>query len=151
MGGLCPPLGLSKCEQQRFTTRLAHVATQTQYTSLYESLLHPPANIKHSNLQLPSDNSVALSQIQRLILKGRCSEKRPYNKLPDLDSIAINLAWLRSPSASEALIFLGEDAPRSPPRTLCAIHTQTTVHYACHINPHSICMPPLLQSPDQPL
>ena len=143
MGGLCLPLGLSKCEQQRFTVRLVHVATQTQYTSQYMN--HCTMPCKHKALK-------SLSQIQRLILKGRCSEKQPYNKLPDLDSIAINCAQLRPLSASEALIFkisLREDAPRFPHRTLCAIHTQTTVHYACHINSHSICMPTLLQSPDQ--
>ena len=37
-GPMPPPSGLSPCETQRFATRLAHVATLTQCTSLYTSL-----------------------------------------------------------------------------------------------------------------
>ena len=40
-----------------------------------------PASIKHSNLQLPRDSSVAVPHIQRLIPKGR---KRPYDESPEL-------------------------------------------------------------------
>ena len=35
-----PPSGLCQRKTQRFTAQLAHVATLTQRTSLYESLLH---------------------------------------------------------------------------------------------------------------
>ena len=38
-GPMPPPSRLSPRETQGFTTRLAHVATLTQCTSLYESLL----------------------------------------------------------------------------------------------------------------
>ena len=45
------------------------------------------ANIKHSNLQLPRDSSVpAVPHIQRLIPKGRGSEKRPYDESPEVQS-----------------------------------------------------------------
>ena len=37
--------------------------------------------MKHSNLQLLRDSSVAVPHIQRLILKGRGSEKRPHESL----------------------------------------------------------------------
>ena len=39
-GPMPPPSGLSPRKTRRFATRLAHVATLTQCTSLYESLLH---------------------------------------------------------------------------------------------------------------
>ena len=39
-GPMPPPSGLSPRKTPRFATRLAHVATLTQCTSLYESLLH---------------------------------------------------------------------------------------------------------------
>ena len=40
-----------------------------------------PANMTHSNLQLPKDNSVAVPHIQRLIPKGRGSRSTPiYSK-----------------------------------------------------------------------
>ena len=39
-GPMPPPSGLSPRETRRFATRLAHVATLMQCTSLYESLLH---------------------------------------------------------------------------------------------------------------
>ena len=52
----------------------------------------------------------------------------------------------------ESWVVLGRMPPcRSPPRTLCTIHAQTTAHYACHISLHSMHAPPLLQSSDQPL
>ena len=65
MGGPCPlRSGRSKRKTQRVTTRLAHVATPTISLSITASC---PANIKHSNLQLPRDSSVAVPHIQRLI------------------------------------------------------------------------------------
>ena len=60
-----PPFGTERV--RRFTARLAHVATSITASC--------PANIKHSNLQLSKDSSVAVLQIQRLILKGRGSKK----------------------------------------------------------------------------
>ena len=39
-GPMPPPSGLSPRKTRGFATRLAHVATLTQCTSLYESLLH---------------------------------------------------------------------------------------------------------------
>ena len=39
-GPMPPPLGLVPRETRRFATRLAHVASLTHCTSLYESLLH---------------------------------------------------------------------------------------------------------------
>ena len=48
---------------------LVWVATLTQRTYLYESLLHV----------LQTDSSVKVLHIQRLILKGRGLEKRPYD------------------------------------------------------------------------
>ena len=41
-----------------------------------------PANIKHSDLHFSRDGSVAMPHIQRLIPKGRGSEKRPYDESP---------------------------------------------------------------------
>ena len=54
-----------------------------------ESLLHQFISYKHTALktaQLPRDSSVAVSQIQRQIPKGRVSEKRTYDESPELDS-----------------------------------------------------------------
>ena len=70
-GGMPPTSGENKRKMQRFTARFAHVATPMQRTSLYEALLACSTSIKHSNLQLPRDSSVAVPQIQRLIPKGR--------------------------------------------------------------------------------
>ena len=85
-------------------------------------------------------------------ISGRCSEKRPYNKLLQLDSMTINPQWLWSPFASEALSF-GLNFPRGRcPQT----STQNVVCYKrtlCHsTNPHSTPPTiPLLQYLDQHL
>ena len=79
-GPMPPPSGLSKHKTRRFTARLAHVATPTQRTSLYESLLH----VLHKTLEsaAPLDSSVAVSQ--RLIPKGKWLP--PYDESPELQS-----------------------------------------------------------------
>ena len=78
-----------------------------------------PANIKHSNLQLPRDSSVAVPHIQRLIPKGRGSEKQPYDESPELlsschkfcvfivvsDGLRSTLIWSK---------FSGGECPQTP-------------------------------------
>ena len=92
-GPMPPPSRRSKCG--RFTARLEYVATPTQRTSPYESLLHVLQN-KHLNLHLPRDSSLpSVPQIQKLILNKRDSEKRPYDELPELHVLQL------SPKASE--------------------------------------------------
>lgn len=78
------PSGLRKCETQRFTTRLVQIATLTQPTSLYESLLHV---LKHKVLKSASpirDSSMAVPQIQKLILREIDCKKRPQNESPEV-------------------------------------------------------------------
>ena len=48
---------------------LAYVTTSMQHASL-QITASCPASIKHSSLQLPRDSSVAVPQMQILILKG---------------------------------------------------------------------------------
>ena len=80
------PSGQSKRKIWRFTAHFAHIATLTQHTPLHEALLACSPNIKHSNLQLPRDSSVAVPKIQWLILRGRGFEKWPYNESFELHS-----------------------------------------------------------------
>ena len=78
------PSGLRKCETQRFTIRLVQIATLTQPTSLYESLLHV---LKHKVLKSASpirDSSMAVPQIQKLILREIDCKKRPQNESPEV-------------------------------------------------------------------
>ena len=79
-------------------------------------------------------------------ISGRCTEKRPYNKLPQLGSMTINPQWLWSPFASEALSF-GLYFPRggcpqtSKQNVVCYTRTDICA-IRCSTNPHSIGMLP---------
>ena len=65
-GPMPPPSGLSRAlNAEVYRTLSAHS---------YSDTASCPANIKHSNLQLPRDSSVAVPHIERLIPKGRGSE-----------------------------------------------------------------------------
>ena len=110
----------------RFTAHLAHIATLTQHTTLYMNYCFMSCNIKHSNLQLPSDSSMAVAHIQRLIPAPR--NNHTVNCL-SYSPVAINFVWLWwSPTASEAILyglnlknFPGEHA-RTPPLEHCALY-----------------------------
>ena len=78
--------GTEQAVNTEVTTHLAHIATQTQRTSLYNSLLYVcPANIKHSNLQIPKDSGGSTLHT-KADSKGRCSKEQPYDESPKLQS-----------------------------------------------------------------
>ena len=103
--GYASPSGLSKHEMWRFTACLVHIATPTQVHISTWITASCPENIKHSNLQLPIDSSVAVPQIQRLIPKRKdLRNDHTMNRL-SYTPVTINFAWLWwSPMASEALL-----------------------------------------------
>ena len=114
--------------------------------------------MKHSNLHLPRNSSVAVPHIQRLIPNGRGSEKQPYDEWLELlssyhkfmfffmvsDSLRSTLIWSKlknfpcsqTPLERYALYTHRNSARCSTPRC----HTKTT-----------LCMPPLLKTLDPPL
>ena len=112
-----------------------------------------------SNLQLPTDSSVAVPQIQRLILKGRGFEKWPYNESPELHSSCHKFCVLMV--VSDCLrsiliwckfqIFTKRACPQTPlERCALCMHRQLFTICAPHQPP--LCMyAPLLQSLDPPL
>ena len=66
------------------TLCLVHIATLMQRTSLYESLFDV---LRMENTQICSSQETwAVPQIQRHILKGRNSEKLPHDESPELHS-----------------------------------------------------------------
>ena len=81
--GGTPRSGLSTRETRRFTARLTHVATPMQRTSPYMNYCF--MSCKHRALKYAAPRR-HLPQTQRLIPKGRGSEKRPYDESPELHS-----------------------------------------------------------------
>ena len=73
-------------------------------------------NIKHSNLQLPRDtSSVAVAILQRLIPKGRGSEKRPYDE---------SFEFMQSSCQKFCMVIVVSNSPRS---TLISVWTMMMV------------------------
>ena len=109
-----------------------------------------PANIKHSNLQLPRDSSVVVPHIQTykgwFWREGALRNDHTMNHL-SYSPISINFVWLWwSPMASEALSygenFPGEHTPRSPYNTVCYTCKKKIRVLHGRTNPHSMCAPP---------
>ena len=107
-------------------------------------------NIKHSNLQLPRDSSVAVAHIQRLIPKGRGSKKQPYDELPELQSschkfcvVMVVSDGLRSTLIwSKCKNFPREHAPRPPWNVVRYTRTQKNCARRMAAPPPTLCVPP---------
>ena len=63
-----------------------------------------PANIKHSILQLPRDSSVAVAQIQRLILKE--GAPRSVHTESTLGPVAINVVVMVVSDALRSILII---------------------------------------------
>ena len=123
----------------RFSAHLAHVATPMQCISLYESLLHVLQTQSTQICRSQEASSVAVSQIQKLIPKGRGSERRQIDDSPELrsschklcvvmvvsDGLRSTLIWSNFPLGSK---------PPDPLTMLHALHAHTTLHCARHTN-----------------
>ena len=135
-----PTFSLSKCEMQRFTTRLVHIGTPMHYMS------HCFISCKHKTLKLqfPRDSFVAMPQVQRHIPSGMSSEKRSYNESPELHSSCQKICVVM-------VVTNGLSYDINFPGRTCTLTPLNTVSYACHTNFHFACMSPLLQSLDLPL
>ena len=79
-----PSLGTEQLQMQRFTMRLAHVATGHS-PHLDKNHCFMFCKRKALKSAAPRDIPMAVFQIQRLIPKGRGSEKRPYDESPELN------------------------------------------------------------------
>ena len=87
-----PPFGTEQAlNVEVYRAHIAHISIRITASC--------PANIKHSNLQLSRDTSVAVPRIQWPIPKGRCSETRPYVESTEL----YTLRGYGGPTVSEAL------------------------------------------------
>ena len=139
------PLELSKCKTRRFTAHLAYIATPTQRIAISIWIdASCPANIKHSNLQLPIKRQFCGSAKNTKVDSKGMGLQETTNKMNHLSDtpVAINFVWLWwSLTASEALsyglifqIFLGEHAPDAP-TMLHAMRTTPTPYsmYAPHL------------------
>ena len=124
---------------------LRHVATLTQRTSLYGSLIHVLQAVERSNLQLPRDSSVAVPQGQRPIPKGGSPRKDNNDGLPELNSSFHKccMVMVVSNGLTSTLIwskFPGGACSQTPLQMLYAICAQVDACYTHHTNPHSLCM-----------
>ena len=79
-----PSLGTEQLRMQRFTMRLAPVATRHS-PHLDKNHCFMFCKRKALKSAAPRDIPMAVFQIQRLIPKGRGSEKRPYDESPELN------------------------------------------------------------------
>ena len=94
-----------------------------------------PANINHSNWQLPRDSSVAVPQMQRLTPKERGSEKRPCKSHSSCHKVWV--VMVVSDGLRSTLIIMVQISTFSrgskPPDPL-----QCFVLCTCHTSPNSI-------------
>ena len=141
-----PPLGTDKTQNvDVYCMHSAH-----DYIVSIWSTSSCPVHIKHSNRQLPRDRSMAVPQIERLTLKERGSEKRPYELhfscykfcmvMVVSDDLRGTLRWSKFQQAS------------SPPRKHCSLYLHRQLH-TTHATPPPtlyVCLP-FLQSLDPPL
>ena len=91
------PLELSKCKTRRFTAHLAYIATPTQRIAISIWIdASCPANIKHSNLQLPIKRQFCGSAKNTKVDSKGMGLQETTNKMNRLSDtpVAINFVWL---------------------------------------------------------
>ena len=150
-----PPFGIEQALiAEVYCTLSAYSYSDAVHISIWITASRP-ANIKHSNLQLPRDSSVAVSHIQRLIPKGRGSEKWPYDESPKLQSSCHKLCMVMvvSDGLRSTLIWSkfkkfswGSMPPDPLQRCALYVHAHIKKLHALrapheHTNP-AVCVPP---------
>ena len=146
-GGMPLPPSPIRTEHARNTEWLLRYSAHLYMNHCFVSSKHK-AFKSAAPLHLPWDSSVAAPQIQRLIPKGRGSEKPLYDQSPQLYSschifcmvMVLSNGLRRTLICSKFHIFLGEH----PYNTALNKHRQLHTMCATPINPHSRCMPPFL-------
>ena len=108
-----------------------------------------PANIKHSNLQLPRDSSVAVPRIQGWFRKeGAPRNDHTMSYCPAAitfsDGLRSTLIWSKFQNFPEGA------CPRPPQNTMHYTHTETACAAWLH-QKKKHCIPPLLKTLDLPL